>query len=91
YDFADTLDEEFFKENAILMSYVYVDKGEKVTIDKVRRKNHLGFGVLMMYISIEDSIKPSSNDDMDVYTCIAVIDKNETIGYDWTNCDFEIK
>ncbi len=88
---AKTFDEEFFKDNAIIFVPVHVDKGERVKVDNVKRHNNYGFGVLMLEVVIYDSVKPSSEEDLDTYIAMAVIDKNETIGYDWINCAYEIK
>ncbi|MBR5278520.1 MAG: membrane lipoprotein lipid attachment site-containing protein [Clostridia bacterium] len=90
---SETFNEEFFKENAILFVPVHVDKGERVKIKDVRRENIRGFGALMLDVKIYDSVKPSSDKDNDIesYIAMAVIDKTETMGYDWLLCDYEIK
>lgn len=84
-------DDEFFKENALVVSSIHVDSGEKVEISKVDRYNHLGFGVLRICVDIYDSVKPSNEESAESYIVMAVIDKNETIGYDWSSCYFNLK
>ncbi len=80
-DFLDQFDDEFFKDKGLLISYkIFVDKGESVIISSVKRVQRTYGIAIEVETEIADTVKPSSNEDLDCYVCFAIIDKNELVG-----------
>ena len=83
--YLDSLDGEFFKDKAILVTFVKTDPGEKINIAKVRHDNE-GYRKILTIVDLDDSVTPSSDDNLECRIAVAVIDKTELLGYPGIAC-----
>ena len=92
-DYLAQFDDEFFETHALLISEkIFVDKGEQVEVTGVYRgkQRYTSTIEILLGVTIDDSVKPSTNENLDCYLCFAIIDKNEMVGME-TSCDVKLK
>lgn len=87
--YLESLDDEFFKDKALLVSFLNTDEGEYFEIESITAERYHGVPRMQIIVNLEDSVTPSAEEAPQRNAVVAVIDKLELLGCGWIDCDVQ--